>query len=183
MEMLVGFWDQLVSEFVESSMPIQVFVVAALLLIVYLILSMVWDMIRPRPPIRDMTPVPKEKIVLKEFTIEELRYYNGENDSDGKPKPVYLSLSGVVYDVSRGRGFYGPGGGYASFAGRECSVALAKHGFEPKFFENPDVTTLTPDEVGTLNEWKAFFENKYDHIGNIVKNKRTSQQEVREKEE
>jgi hypothetical protein len=46
------------------------------------------------------------------FTKEELAKYKGENGGD-----VYLAIMGRVFDVTRGRDFYGPGGGYSFFSG------------------------------------------------------------------
>ena len=39
------------------------------------------------------------------FTAEELSLYNGVEPA----KPVYLALRGVVFDVTAGKDFYGPG--------------------------------------------------------------------------
>lgn len=48
------------------------------------------------------------------FTKEELAKYKGEDGGD-----IYLALMGKVFDVTRGRDYYGPGGGYAFFSGKE----------------------------------------------------------------
>jgi cytochrome b involved in lipid metabolism len=58
--------------------------------------------------IDDDTPDPP-----RNFTLEQLIEYNGTKDEKtGEDKPVYLSMDGIVFDVSKGRDFYGPGGPY-----------------------------------------------------------------------
>ena len=57
-----------------------------------------------------------------ELTAAQLRAYDGTNPS----KTIYVFVRGKVYDVTSGRSFYGPGGAYAIFAGREASRALGK---------------------------------------------------------
>lgn len=53
-----------------------------------------------------------EDAPLRIFSKEELAQYKGENGGD-----IYLALMGKVFDVSSGRDFYGPGGGYSFFSG------------------------------------------------------------------
>jgi membrane-associated progesterone receptor component len=57
---------------------------------------------KPAPP-----PPPKHKkvIEIKDYTPKELAKFNGENGA-----PIYLAISGKVYDVSSKPDFYGPGG-------------------------------------------------------------------------
>ena len=40
----------------------------------------------------------------RDFTLEELRPYDG---TDGKP--VCIAVNHIVYDVTKGKNFYGPG--------------------------------------------------------------------------
>jgi hypothetical protein len=47
-----------------------------------------------------------DEIVLRDFTLEQLRDYDGTSD-----KPIYISLKYEVYDVSSAREFYGEGSG------------------------------------------------------------------------
>ena len=55
-----------------------------------------------------VVPIKAEQV----FTKDELSKFRGENGS-----PIYLALMGRVYDVTRGKDFYGPGGGYSFFTG------------------------------------------------------------------
>ena len=58
-----------------------------------------------RPPLPPLVPRPREATVVRAFTLDELRAYNGATAKD----PIYMAVRGRVYDVSRGRNFYGPG--------------------------------------------------------------------------
>lgn len=69
------------------------------------------------------------------LTDEELAAYDGSDPS----KPIYLGLNGTIYDVTPGRHFYGPGGGYHFFAGRDAARAFVTGCFD---------TDLTPDLRG-----------------------------------
>ena len=53
----------------------------------------------------------EEKIILRDFTIEQLRENNGLNE-----KPIYIALNGEVYDVTSAKDFYGEGNSYHCFA-------------------------------------------------------------------
>ncbi|KAA8521721.1 hypothetical protein F0562_012394 [Nyssa sinensis] len=57
-----------------------------------------------------------------ELTSQQLKQYDGTDPS----KPIYVALKGRVFDVTTGKSFYGPGGAYAMFAGKDASRALAK---------------------------------------------------------
>ncbi|NP_001131467.1 Membrane-associated progesterone-binding protein 4 isoform 2 [Zea mays] len=47
------------------------------------------------------------------WTVEELSLYNGTDEG----LPILLAILGSVFDVTKGRSHYGPGGGYHHFAG------------------------------------------------------------------
>ncbi|RDA83811.1 hypothetical protein CP532_4612 [Ophiocordyceps camponoti-leonardi (nom. inval.)] len=54
------------------------------------------------------------------LTPRELAAYDGKDED----KPLYLSVNGTIYDVSKGRHMYGPGASYHIFAGRDSSRAF-----------------------------------------------------------
>jgi membrane-associated progesterone receptor component len=66
------------------------------------------------------------------------------------------------------RMFYGPGGPYALFAGKDASRALAKMSFEPQDL-NGDLTGLGPFEIDALQDWEYKFMSKYVKVGTIKK--------------
>lgn len=64
--------------------------------------------------------------------------------------------------------FYGPGGPYALFAGKDASRALAKMSFEEKDLTG-DISGLGPFELEALQDWEYKFMGKYVKVGTIKK--------------
>lgn len=64
------------------------------------------------------------------------------------------------------RVFYGPGGPYALFAGKDASRALAKMSFEEKDLTG-DVSGLGPFELEALQDWEHKFMSKYVKVGTV----------------
>ena len=62
--------------------------------------------------------------------------------------------------------FYGPGGPYALFAGKDASRALAKMSFEEKDLTG-DISGLGPFELEALQDWEYKFMSKYVKVGSI----------------
>ena len=61
-------------------------------------------------------PLPETPAKQKAFTLEELKYYNGENG-----RAAYVAVNGVVYDVSQRIGWAG-GTHFGLFAGNDLSA-------------------------------------------------------------
>lgn len=108
-----------------------------------------------------MEPLPPP-VQLGEITAEELKLYDG---SDSK-KPLLMAIKGQIYDVSQSRMFYGPGGPYALFAGKDASRALAKMSFEDKDLTG-DLTGLGVFEMEALQDWEYKFMSKYVKVGTV----------------
>ena len=121
-----------------------------------------------RPP-REEPPKkvdPKDYIYL---TKEELSEYDGAKRPD---KKAYLAIKHDIFDVS-GSEFYLPGGPYAVFTGKECSVWMAKNSTDQKDAEADYRTTkLSSSYQDSLDQWHDFFTNKYSKIGEVVDNKK-----------
>ena len=95
------------------------------------------------------------------FSLEQLRQYDGSKPNS----PIYLAIRGKVYDVSTRSEFYGPGGAYHIFAGRDASRALAKGSLSTEDVENSRVDDLLPGELETLYDWEQSFQMKYPVVG------------------
>lgn len=103
-------------------------------------------------------------VQVGEISEEELKAYDG---SDPK-KPLFMAIKGQIYDVSQSRMFYGPGGPYALFAGKDASKALAKMSFEDKDLTG-DISDLGPFELDALQDWEYKFMSKYVKVGTVKK--------------
>jgi membrane-associated progesterone receptor component len=125
------------------------------------------DIIKDVIGINPIEKVDTGPIVPTEFTPVTLQKYNGTDD----PK-IYMGVRGKVYDVSAGASFYGPGGPYANFAGRDASRGLAKNSFDLDCLTDVNLpldtlSNLTPSEVEALDGWEEHFENKYKVVGTL----------------
>lgn len=83
-------------------------------------------------------------------------------------------MRGRVFDVTYGRNFYGPGGPYENFAGRDASRGLACGSFDEdvltKDLDGPldKLEDLGPDEWAAMRDWEEQFESKYLVVGRLV---------------
>ncbi|XP_067642253.1 membrane-associated progesterone receptor component 1 [Eurosta solidaginis] len=111
-------------------------------------------------------PIPDLPKLRRDFTIQELRAYDG-NNSDGR---ILMAVNGSVYDVTKAKRFYGPGGPYASFAGRDASRNLATFNVEPNNKEDyDDLSDLNAMEMDSVREWEMQFKEKYDLVGKLLR--------------
>jgi membrane-associated progesterone receptor component len=69
--------------------------------------------------------------------------------------------------------FYGPGGPYALFAGKDASRALAKMSFEEADLTG-NIEGLNAMELDALQDWEWKFMTKYVKVGQLKGNKSKS---------
>ncbi|KAF5457759.1 hypothetical protein F2P56_021839 [Juglans regia] len=145
--------------------PATFFTVLALLFAVYYVISGLFGSsdrhYSPRES-EQLSQPPPPPVQLGEITEEELKQYDGSDPA----KPLLMAIKGQIYDVSQSRVFYGPGGPYALFAGKDASRALAKMSFEEKDLTG-DVSGLSPFEVDALQDWEYKFMSKYVKVGSV----------------
>lgn len=137
------------------------------LILLGLFLWTTYTFLRPASPY--IAPADPHATIFKVFTPRTLLPFNGENN-----QPVYLAVRGRVFDVSSGRSFYGPGGPYSNFAGRDASRGLACGSFDEemltKDLDGPldKLADLTPDQLEALQGWEDKFSDKYLVVGKLV---------------
>ncbi|XP_026191850.1 membrane steroid-binding protein 1 [Cyclospora cayetanensis] len=114
---------------------------------------------------------------LKRFTLDELHKCRGGPSND-----LLVGIQGLVYNVGAneaGRMFYGPGGSYHIFAGRDATVALAKMALEEGMlnslslcdlpFAQPPAkwVLLSNEERNCIRQWARRCCSKYPLVGVI----------------
>ena len=97
------------------------------------------------------------------WTVAELAEYDGTRDEDG---PILFAADGLVFNVWKGRNFYGPGGEYHIFAGRDATRLLARTRVEEETEEEAS-KPLTMAERAALAGWMFTFKGKYDIVGKL----------------
>ncbi|KAF5941085.1 hypothetical protein HYC85_022252 [Camellia sinensis] len=112
----------------------------------------------------------REPVQLGDVTEEELRAYDGSDPE----KPLLMAIKGKIYDVSRSRMFYGPGGPYALFAGRDASRALALMSFDRQDLTG-NIEGLSASELEVLQDWEYKFMEKYVKVGQLVSERKLTE--------
>jgi len=145
-----------------SSSPINIALLIAILVLVYKIFKGRGDDDDGNGPKPD-PPLPKMK--KQDMTLQELRKYDGIQ-GDGR---VLCAINGRVFDVTKGKRFYGPGGPYSSFAGHDASRALAMFQTDLVKEEYDDLSDLDNSQMESIREWDAQLAEKYDVVGRLLK--------------
>ena len=120
-------------------------------------------------PERDGTHAPQheedDEEPPRDFTAKQLREFDGKDEDT----PLYVAVKGDVFDVSEARSFYGPGGGYALFAGRDASKCLATMSLEEVDLDQP-IDGLNHGEREHLDEWHFKFKELkgYPIVGRLA---------------
>jgi len=152
-----GFVSGIFQEIVNSPLNI-----ALIAIITFLVFKIFKSRQPPKPSPPSEPELPK---LRRDFTVADLKAYDG-NQPDGR---VLVAVNGTVYDVTRGKRFYGPGGPYAAFGGRDASRGLATFSVTASEKEYDDLSDLTPPEMDSVREWEMQFKEKYELVGKLLK--------------
>lgn len=154
----VGFLTSVINEIIYS--PLNLVLVAIITILVYKIFR------SRQQPAAAPPPEPELPRLRKDFTVAELRAFDG-TQPDGR---VLVAVNGTVYDVTKGKRFYGPGGPYAAFGGRDASRGLATFSVTSNDKEEyDDLSDLSPMEMESVREWEMQFKEKYVLVGRLLK--------------
>ncbi|VVC41400.1 Hypothetical protein CINCED_3A019817 [Cinara cedri] len=96
------------------------------------------------------------------FDTNRLSRYNGVDG--GK---IYLSILGNVFDVTEGKRFYGPGGSYHAFSGRDASRSFITGLFDEENLTD-HVIDMDPNDLIGLDTWLNTYKKKYKEIGKLI---------------
>ncbi|CAO1429432.1 unnamed protein product, partial [Diamesa serratosioi] len=158
-EITAGFLSSVVQEIIRS--PLNIALIGIISLLIYKIFKS-----RQTPETSSTPAEPELPKLRRDFSVQELKAYDGLQAD----KRVLVAVNGTVYDVTRGKRFYGPGGPYAAFGGRDASRGLATFSVTANpDLEYDDLSDLNSMEMDSVREWEMQFKEKYDIVGKLLK--------------
>jgi len=104
------------------------------------------------------------------FTKEELAGHSGQSFGGEEESKIMLAVLGSVFDVTKGKKHYGPGGAYSFFTGKDASRSFVTGVFrdDPTAPLPDDLSDLTPPEVKEVFNWLSFYQKDYTWVGKLV---------------
>lgn len=101
-----------------------------------------------------LPPNHPDTVEWTKYTPRTLAVYDGTGTSASEQdgSRILLAINRKVFDVTKGKNFYGPGGPYGNFAGRDASRGMAKQSFDLEMLTPLDkpidkLQDLTPSEM------------------------------------
>lgn len=99
-----------------------------------------------------LPPQHPDVVEWTKYTPRTLAVFDGTGTGDREGSRILLAINRKVFDVTKGKNFYGPGGPYGNFAGRDASRGMAKQSFDLDMLTPLDrpidkLEDLTPSEV------------------------------------
>lgn len=125
--MVLSYARRFVDDVISS--PVNMCLVALICYFTYKLFKK--DSITPKEVPKTKIKPQLEKMPKQDFTLEQLRHYDGVK-SNGR---ILIAILNKVFDVSRSADFYGPGGPYSAFAGRDASRYHKLGTFRDKYLQ------------------------------------------------
>lgn len=95
------------------------------------------------------------------FTDDDLKLHDGSEEG----QPIYMAVKGVVFDVTKGKEFYGKDAPYNALVGKDSTRAVAKMSLQPVDLTS-DTTGLTDNELRSLDSvFEGTYKAKYPIVG------------------
>jgi len=141
--------------------------IALLLVICFLIYKLLKPESDSGPSVEYEPPLQPMK--KRDYTPRQLKPFDGTKSEDNPEGRILIGVLGKVYDMTKGKSFYGPGGPYSVFAGRDASRALATFEVHSVSEEYDDLSDLKQSELNEVKEWDLQFSEKYTLVGKLLK--------------
>ncbi|XP_061741805.1 neudesin [Nerophis ophidion] len=95
------------------------------------------------------------------FTEEELKRHDGSQAGES----ILMAVKGVVFDVTKGKEFYGKDAAYNILVGKDSTRAVAKMSLSPEDLTS-DITGLTKQQLDSLDSvFEDTYKAKYPIVG------------------